>query len=118
MSDAEVSNTIEKLVAEEHELLAQPPSDERHERLETVKVELDRRGGFGEAILPGPPIGGSIQDCFGKLLAGRALAQVESGGSAGRAGGRARLRDRELVDHHEVVDASVAHALDQGVGSR
>jgi hypothetical protein len=42
VSDAEVSNTIEKLVAEEHELLAQPPSDERHARLESVKVELDR----------------------------------------------------------------------------
>jgi phage tail sheath gpL-like len=42
MSDADVSNSIESLVSEEHELLAQPPSDERHERLEAVKVELDR----------------------------------------------------------------------------
>jgi hypothetical protein len=42
MSDADVSNTIEKLVAEEHDLLSRQPSDERHERLEAVKVELDR----------------------------------------------------------------------------
>jgi hypothetical protein len=42
MTDADVSNTIEKLVAEEHELLNQEPGPERHERLEEVKVELDR----------------------------------------------------------------------------
>ncbi|HSD76889.1 MAG TPA: DUF2630 family protein [Solirubrobacteraceae bacterium] len=46
MDDARISDTIERLVAEEHRLLAADPHkvdlDERHRRLDEVKVELDR----------------------------------------------------------------------------
>jgi hypothetical protein len=46
MDDSSIQNRIEKLVAEEHELLEQGegsgPSPERHERLQELKVELDR----------------------------------------------------------------------------
>jgi hypothetical protein len=45
MDDSSIQNRIEKLVAEEQELLAQPagagPSEERRARLEQLKVELD-----------------------------------------------------------------------------
>jgi hypothetical protein len=46
MEDSGILSRIEKLVAEEHELLAQgggaAPGEQRHERLQEVKVELDR----------------------------------------------------------------------------
>ncbi|HEY5318560.1 MAG TPA: DUF2630 family protein [Solirubrobacteraceae bacterium] len=46
MDDSSIQGRIEKLVAEEHELLAQGegagPDPERHERLQALKVELDR----------------------------------------------------------------------------
>ena len=40
MTDVEIQETIEALVAEEHELLRS--SAEEHQRLEEVRVELDR----------------------------------------------------------------------------
>jgi hypothetical protein len=46
MDDSNIQDRIEKLVAEEQHLLTQSegagPSDERHERLQELKVELDR----------------------------------------------------------------------------
>ena len=46
MDDSSIQERIEQLVAEEREMLAQSegagPSDERHERLGELKVELDR----------------------------------------------------------------------------
>lgn len=43
MDDTNIQDRIEKLVAEEHELQEGDGDDsERHERLEAVKVELDR----------------------------------------------------------------------------
>jgi hypothetical protein len=46
MDDSTIQDNIEKLVAEEKELLAQGedagPSEERHRRLEQLKVDLDR----------------------------------------------------------------------------
>ena len=46
MDDSSIQDRIEKLVAEEQELRAQTggasPDDERHRRLEQVKVELDQ----------------------------------------------------------------------------
>jgi hypothetical protein len=46
MDDSSIQNSIEKLVEEEHRLLAegegQGPNPERHERLRELKVELDR----------------------------------------------------------------------------
>jgi hypothetical protein len=46
MTDEEIQETIEALVAEEHELLGRGEgrglSPEQHERLEAVRVELDR----------------------------------------------------------------------------
>lgn len=46
VSDESIRTQIETLVAEEHRLLADAPdagpSDERHARLEDLKVELDR----------------------------------------------------------------------------
>jgi hypothetical protein len=46
MTDEEIQETIEALVAEEHELLRSGEgrglSPEEHERLEAVRVELDR----------------------------------------------------------------------------
>jgi hypothetical protein len=46
MDDSSIQDRIEQLVAEEHELLAQAesegPAPERHQRLEQLKVELDR----------------------------------------------------------------------------
>jgi hypothetical protein len=46
MDDSSIQDRIEKLVAEEQQLLAQSegagPSAERHERLQELKVELDR----------------------------------------------------------------------------
>lgn len=43
MDDESVSAHIEELVAEEHRLLdAGPDQPERHERLERVRLELDR----------------------------------------------------------------------------
>jgi hypothetical protein len=43
MDDRAVSDHIEALVAEEHRLLDQDPATaEHHERLEAVRVELDR----------------------------------------------------------------------------
>jgi hypothetical protein len=46
MDDATVRNQIERLVEEEQELLRQGeghgPDDQRHERLQELKVELDR----------------------------------------------------------------------------
>jgi hypothetical protein len=42
MSDQSVQDQIERLVAEEHELLAAGGDPETHERLQAVKVELDR----------------------------------------------------------------------------
>jgi hypothetical protein len=46
MDDSTIQNQIEKLVSEEQELLAHGggagPSEERHRRLEQVKVELDQ----------------------------------------------------------------------------
>jgi hypothetical protein len=46
MEDSSIQGRIEQLVAEEHELLTEGegagPSGERHERLQEVKIELDR----------------------------------------------------------------------------
>lgn len=46
MDDASLRDRIEKLVAEERELLAESvgkgPDDERHERLARLKVDLDQ----------------------------------------------------------------------------
>jgi hypothetical protein len=43
MDDRTVSDHIEALVAEEHRLLEQDPATpDHHERLEAVRVELDR----------------------------------------------------------------------------
>ena len=46
MDDSTIRDQIEQLVAEEQKLLADAegrgPDDERHERLEELKVELDR----------------------------------------------------------------------------
>jgi hypothetical protein len=46
MDDSSIQNRIEQLVAEEHELLtraeADGPSEDRHRRLEALKVDLDR----------------------------------------------------------------------------
>lgn len=43
MDDASIQNRIEALVAEEHQLQQGSGEDpERHERLQAVKVELDR----------------------------------------------------------------------------
>ncbi|MGD9696277.1 MAG: DUF2630 family protein [Thermoleophilia bacterium] len=43
MSDESISALIERLVAEEHRLLdGDPADDSRHQRLESVRVELDR----------------------------------------------------------------------------
>lgn len=45
MNDEGVQNRIEQLVAEEHEILAVDPgarSQDKHERLSTIEVELDR----------------------------------------------------------------------------
>jgi hypothetical protein len=46
MDDSSIQDRIEQLVAEEHGLLAQnegeAPSAERHQRLEELKIELDR----------------------------------------------------------------------------
>jgi hypothetical protein len=43
MDDSTVSDHIEALVAEEHRLLEQDPATpDHHERLEAVRVELDR----------------------------------------------------------------------------
>jgi hypothetical protein len=46
MDDATVREQIEKLVAEEHELMraaeGRGPDTARHQRLEALKVELDR----------------------------------------------------------------------------
>jgi len=43
MDDRTVSDHIEALVAEEHRLLGQDPATpDHHERLEAVRVELDR----------------------------------------------------------------------------
>ena len=46
MDDSSIQNSIEKLVEEEHRLLAEGqgagPDPERHERLRELKVELDR----------------------------------------------------------------------------
>jgi hypothetical protein len=46
MDDSTIRDEIEKLVAEEQELLSeaegQGPDDARHERLAEIKVELDR----------------------------------------------------------------------------
>jgi len=44
MEHEDVSAHIEELVAEEHRLLEEAPEDDpsRHERLERVRVELDR----------------------------------------------------------------------------
>ncbi len=46
MSDASIKDQIESLVSEEQRLLGQSgdqgPDPERHERLEEIKVELDR----------------------------------------------------------------------------
>jgi hypothetical protein len=46
MDDASISGRIERLVAEEHDLLNRDPHDvdldERHARLNAVKVDLDR----------------------------------------------------------------------------
>jgi hypothetical protein len=42
MSDETIQDQIERLVNEEHELLAAGGDPDTHERLQSVKVELDR----------------------------------------------------------------------------
>jgi hypothetical protein len=78
MDDQSIMNRIDQMVAEERELLAQGegagPSEERHRRLEELKVDLDQ--------------------CWDLLRQRRAREEF------GRSPDEAKPRDPEIVEHY------------------
>jgi Protein of unknown function (DUF2630) len=75
MDDASIQDRIERLVAEEHELQQTGGDPERHERLQAVKVELDR--------------------CWDLLRQRRAREEF------GQDPDEAEARDAETVEHYQ-----------------
>ncbi len=82
MDDTNIQDQIERLVAEEHELKSNSGDPERRERLEGIKIELDR--------------------CWDLLRQRRAREEL------GQDPDQVQARDAETVEHFPAVTAERA----------